>query len=152
MKLNAKWVALLVVIVAAGASLVTRVFFPNPVPNVTLPHTYTMIPPAADSLCASTDTMMVRLRGLDTAAVSFARANGYFNWCVPEYDDDQRFHDGNGASTGYGSVAIRRRFNSRASGSKSASSMWKLRSRRASCHTARWGCGITTACISNITV
>ena len=105
MKLNAKWVALLVVIVAAGASLVTRVFFPNPVPNVTLPHTYTMIPPAADSLCASTDTMMVRLRGLDTAAVSFARANGYFNWCVPEYDDDQRFHDGNGASTGYGSVA-----------------------------------------------
>jgi hypothetical protein len=104
-KLNAKWVALIAVFVAAIASLITRSLSPNVVPPVAFPHTYTVIPAAMDSLCASTDTMMVRLRGLDTAAVSFARANGYFNWCVPEYDDDQRFHDGNVGSADYGSVA-----------------------------------------------
>jgi hypothetical protein len=73
--------------------------------SVALPSHFILPPAALDTLCSVSDTAMVRERGLDTGAVSFARVNGYFNWCVPEYDDDQRFHDGQQNSADYGSIA-----------------------------------------------
>ena len=67
------------------------------------------------SLIASVtaDTMLVKAclsssaneeRRLDSATINFARANGYNGWCIPEYDDDQRWQDGAGGNE-YGSVA-----------------------------------------------
>ena len=73
--------------------------------TATLPISYLPLTAAADSLCPDSDTTMVSMRGLDAGAIHFARVNGYFNWCVPEYDDDQAFADGKPASAAYGSVA-----------------------------------------------
>jgi hypothetical protein len=42
--------------------------------------------------------------GLDGNAVNFVMANGYYGWCIPEYNDDQRLSDGNGGNE-YGPVA-----------------------------------------------
>ena len=47
---------------------------------------------------------MAQDRGLDSNAVNFARANGYWGWCIPEFDDDQRLSDGIGGNE-YGPVA-----------------------------------------------
>jgi hypothetical protein len=57
-----------------------------------------------DSLCSRADAQLAQDRGLDTNAVNFAMANGYYGWCIPEYDDDQRLSDGNGADE-YGAIA-----------------------------------------------
>ena len=57
-----------------------------------------------DALCSTADTMMVRDRGLDSNAIKFAKANGYDGWCIPEFDDDQRWHDG-GSGNEYGPIA-----------------------------------------------
>jgi hypothetical protein len=42
---------------------------------------------------------------LSVATMSFADSNTYYSWCIPEYHDDQRFHDGNAASEDYGPIA-----------------------------------------------
>ncbi len=59
---------------------------------------------AQASLCDASDTAMMADRGLSTDVVSFAQTNGYFGWCVPEFDDDQRFRDPKTADD-YGPVA-----------------------------------------------
>jgi hypothetical protein len=74
-------------------------------PNATLPPHFLKLPAIADSLCDENDAAMLNDRGLDTSIANFAMANGYFNWCVPEYDDDQRFSDGVAGSADYGSIA-----------------------------------------------
>jgi len=56
---------------------------------------------ARQNLCP-TPSAMDSLRGLSDSTISFVRRNGYYHWCIPEYHDDQRFHDGNAASTDYG--------------------------------------------------
>ena len=43
-------------------------------------------------------------RGVDTTTALFALRNGYYDWCIPEFDDDQRLQDGNGKDD-YGSIA-----------------------------------------------
>jgi hypothetical protein len=58
-----------------------------------------------DSLCNKADPQLTADRGLDTGAVSFARANGYYGWCLPEYDDDQRLSDGTAENKEYGPIA-----------------------------------------------
>jgi hypothetical protein len=59
-----------------------------------------------DSVCNRSDPQLALDRGLDSNAVNFARANGYFTWCIPEYDDDQRLADANnGNNDDYGPVA-----------------------------------------------
>jgi len=55
-------------------------------------------------LCDPADAQMAQNRGLDSNAVNFAMTNGYYGWCIPEYDDDQRLADGGGGN-GYGPVA-----------------------------------------------
>ncbi len=57
-----------------------------------------------DSVCNKNDAQLALDRGLDSNATNFARANGYYNWCIPEYDDDQRFSDGGGPHE-YGPIA-----------------------------------------------
>jgi len=69
------------------------------------PIRYVPLSAPLDSLCQTTDTAMVRERGLDSITIAFAQGNGYFNWCVPEYDDDQRLHDAKAHSEDYGSIA-----------------------------------------------
>jgi hypothetical protein len=107
MKLTPKTLILAaVVLVAVVLGLREYVVSPNTIATtIALPPHFIPPPAALDTLCSATDTAMVRERGLDTSAVAFARANGYFNWCVPEYDDDQRFHDGLANSTDYGPIA-----------------------------------------------
>jgi hypothetical protein len=96
--------AVLVAVTILGAR--EYVVAPNAIDaSVEPPPHFLPLPAALDTLCSAVDTTMVRERGLDTGAVAFARANGYFNWCVPEYDDDQRFHDGLANSAEYGSIA-----------------------------------------------
>jgi hypothetical protein len=65
-----------------------------------------------DSVCNTSDPQLALDRGLDSNAVNFARNNGYYTWCIPEYDDDQRLSDANRATDGnngnnddYGPVA-----------------------------------------------
>jgi hypothetical protein len=60
--------------------------------------------PQQDSLCNRADAQLALDRGLDSNAVNFARANGYWGWCIPEYDDDQRWSDGSNGSD-YGPIA-----------------------------------------------
>jgi hypothetical protein len=36
---------------------------------------------------------MMTDRALSPDVISFAQGNGYFGWCIPEFDDDQRFLD-----------------------------------------------------------
>jgi hypothetical protein len=93
-------------VVAAIAATWQYATSPNTVSTTAaVPTHFVPLPLGADSLCALTDTAMVRERGLDPSAVTFARANGYYAWCIPEYDDDQRLHDGNANSEDYGSIA-----------------------------------------------
>lgn len=62
-----------------------------------------------DSVCDPNDAQLAQSRGLDANAVEFARQNGYYSWCIPEYDDDQRLSDGNNGNGNngkdYGPVA-----------------------------------------------
>jgi len=62
-------------------------------------------PDKRDSLCNANDPQLALDRGYNTEAVNFAHANGYYGWCIPEYDDDQRLSDGNLSGKGYGPVA-----------------------------------------------
>ena len=59
---------------------------------------------AQGSICSTSDSAMMTDRGLSTDVVSFAQANGYFGWCIPEFDDDQRLHSAE-AGDEYGPVA-----------------------------------------------
>jgi len=62
-------------------------------------------PSQQERLCSKTDAQLAAERGYDTATVNFAMANGYYGWCIPEYDDDQRLSDGNLSGKDYGPVA-----------------------------------------------
>ncbi len=62
-------------------------------------------PDLRDSLCDPADQKLASDRGYNNDAVNFARANGYYGWCIPEYDDDQRLSDGNLSGKDYGPVA-----------------------------------------------
>ena len=37
-----------------------------------------------DSVCNKNDAQLALDRGLDSNATNFARANGYYNWCIPD--------------------------------------------------------------------
>ena len=94
------------VIVAVIAATWQYVASPNAISaSAALPTAFIPLPAGADSLCRVTDTTMVRERGLDANSVAFARANGYYNWCIPEFDDDQRLFDGRPNSEDYGAIA-----------------------------------------------
>ena len=58
-----------------------------------------------EQLCSATDGALAAERGYDSTTVKFAMANGYYGWCIPEYDDDQRLSDGNLRTRDYGPVA-----------------------------------------------
>jgi hypothetical protein len=58
-----------------------------------------------EQLCGATDGALAAERGYDSTTVKFAMANGYYGWCIPEYDDDQRLSDGNLRNRDYGPVA-----------------------------------------------
>lgn len=106
MNSTARFLLAFAAIAIVGVGAYRYITSPNVVnQTATLPNFYLPLPIAADSLCPDSDTATVNMRGLDTGAIHFARANGYFNWCVPEYDDDQAFADGKPASAAYGSVA-----------------------------------------------
>ena len=77
---------------------------PANAPTANVRTVATSIAPA-DSLCNPDDAMMTNARGLDTGSVNFARRNGYYTWCIPEFDDDQRLSDAQPGSTDYGSIA-----------------------------------------------
>lgn len=53
-------------------------------------------------LCASVDKAH---RGLSDSTSAFAVRAGIYHWCIPEYHDDQRLHDGNGSNVEYGPIA-----------------------------------------------
>jgi hypothetical protein len=59
---------------------------------------------AQQSICSTSDSAMMTDRGLSSDVVGFANANGYFGWCIPEFDDDQRLHSAEGGDE-YGPVA-----------------------------------------------
>jgi hypothetical protein len=75
---------------------------PGPQPNPPIAGPVAL--PPQQVLCDRSDAQLALDRGLDSNAVNFAMANGYYGWCIPEYDDDQRFADGNGGNE-YGPVA-----------------------------------------------
>ena len=93
-------------LIAVALGLREYVISPNPInTSVTLPPRYPFLcqrhwTRSAAQLTRRWSGSVAWTRG----AVAFARANGYLNWCVPEYDDDQRFHDGLANSTDYGSI------------------------------------------------
>ena len=62
-------------------------------------------PDLRDSLCDPNDPKLAADCGYNAEAVNFAHANGYYGWCIPEYDDDQRLSDGNLSGKDYGPVA-----------------------------------------------
>lgn len=56
--------------------------------------TPTVVDTFPKALCPRATASRHLFRGLDSAAIDFAEANGYNHWCIPEYHDDQRFSMG----------------------------------------------------------
>jgi hypothetical protein len=106
-KFTPRFYILTVVFLAAVAVALWRYMVAPNVTNTSVagPVRYTPIPPGLDNLCSTSDAAMVADRGLDDGAITFARANGYYTWCIPEYDDDQRFSLSRGDSAKYGPIA-----------------------------------------------